>query len=137
MKFLKSLSIILVLSGCSGDEDGDKLEGEMGIWAQDSERVVIVQDNGNVMNSDERYVTYDYSRDTLTVEAKEILPTIYPVITGLTCIEDGATYEITITNGSGLDETYYSSNRACNNTEGMRFLKTSEISSLIPKLFTY
>jgi len=137
MRFVKSLLVVLMLSGCSGDEDGDKLEGEMAIWVKDSERIVIVQDNGNVMNSEDRYVTYDYSRDTLTVEAKQILPTIYPVSTGLTCIEDGTTYEISITNGSGLEERYYSSNRACNNTEDMMFVETSEISSLIPKLFTY
>jgi len=123
-----------------GSSDSDKQldQAEIySIWNEYSERVVFVQDNGNVIESNDRYVTYDYSRDTLTVEAKDALPVIQVVIDGLTCVEDGVTYDITVTSSSGEDKTYYSANKACDAAQELNYVKTEEISSLIPLLFTY
>lgn len=134
MKYIKPLLIVLLLSGCSSSDNADE---DKRIWRDDSERIVIVQDNGNVPNGESRYVTYDYTRDTLTIEAKNILPTISSVSKDLKCDQDATTYKITVTNGSGLEKVYHSNNKACNDTKGMVFVETSEISSLIPNLFNY
>lgn len=134
MKIIKLVSLAFILVACSDDSNNQQ---SVSIWNDDSERIVIVQDKGNTPNSDDRYTTYDYSRDTLTANAKDALPKILSITEPLTCAEDGVTYDVTITSGSGEESTYFSSNMACGDTEGLYFVLVEDIDSLIPLLFNY
>lgn len=138
MKIVKLFWLAIVLLGCNDTSSNNKgATDELFLWNDNAQRIVIVQDNGNTPPSEDRYVTYDYSRDTLTVEAKAFLPTMRLVTDGLSCVEDGTTYEVTVTDSSGLEQTYYSSNKACNDIEDMEFISEADIQHLIPLLFTY
>lgn len=101
------------------------------LWNENSQKIVIIQDNGNVPPGSNRYVTLDYSRDSLTVEAQELLSEIGLVSDGLSCIIDGTSYKVTVTDDSGLDTVHYSNTSACNNFGDTKFLSEADIELLI------
>ena len=123
------------MASCSDNGNGDESqlsEAEIiRIWSDDSERLLIVQDNGNVMDSGERYTTYDYSRDILTKNEKDILVSIETVQDGLSCVNDGVTFEVVVTNGSGQEITYYSDNKACDTSIDVSYIEYEKVESLI------
>lgn len=119
MKILSYLMFVL-LSACSGSSSDDPVPvippvSSNTVWDDSSERLYIVIDNGNVASGDDRYTTYDYSRDTLNANAVTALLNLTTTTDALSCIEDGVSYEVTITDGSGLETVYLSHNSACNN----------------------
>ena len=130
MKLLRMIPLVLLISGCNDDSSSSN---EISIWDESSQRILIVQDNSNVPNTENRFITHDFSLDTLSPEAKDILPQIKTKNTELSCVNDGVTYEVTITDSSGLETEYLSSNRACNNVNAI-FLDTSDLDNLISVL---
>lgn len=104
---------------------------EVSLWKEDSERIVIVQDNGNATV---RYKTYDYSRDTINETARRFMSNIVVIEDGLSCINDGVTYFVTVTDGSGIESHYHSSNAACRDIENSKYLDTEKIANLITLL---
>ena len=130
MKLLKIVPLVLLISGCNDDSSSSN---EASIWDESSQRIVIIQDNGNVPNTENRFLTHDFSLDTLSTEAKEILPEIKTKNNELSCVNDGVTYVVTITDSSGLEKEYLSSNRACSNVSAV-FLDTNDLDELISVL---
>lgn len=134
MKHIFLTIFAMLLIACGGSSSDDKKEDQIAMWDESSQRVQIIQDNGNVFNSNTRYVTYDYSLDSLSIESKENLLAINTISSPLTCIEDGVTYKLIITDETGRETSYLSNNKACNNFEGLYFVDIKDITSLIQKL---
>jgi hypothetical protein len=130
VKFIGMIPLVFLLSGCDDDSSSPS---ETAIWNEYSQRIVIVQDNGNVQNSEDRFISYDYSLDTLSIEAKELLPKINTTSSELSCANDGVTYEVTITDDTGLDRDYLSNNKACNDVVA-EFVDTGDLDDLIQLL---
>jgi len=128
MKKMVFVFLTLALTACGASDPGDL------IWSLSSQRIIIVQDNGNVLHSEERYITYDYSLDSLSANSKNKLSSIRTISTRLTCQEDGTSYKLTITDGSGIGRVYYSNNTACNDTSELYFIETKDITTLIALL---
>lgn len=132
MKGLNMKKVILIFSmllliACGSSDSG------LLIWGLSSQRLVIFQDNGNVPNSEERTKTYDYSRDNLSTKSSNKLSSMRTTSSSLACHNDGTSYRLTITEGSGEENVYYSSNSVCNETTS-DYIKTKDITELIALL---
>jgi len=129
MKKMIFIISIFLLTACGGSSDPGFL-----IWSLSSQRLVIYQHNGNVPSSEERTKTYDYSLDNLPTKSKEKLSSMRTTSNSLACHIDGTSYRVTITESSGVEKIYYSSDSACNNTAEFDFIKTKDIKELITLL---
>ena len=130
MKNIICGALTFLLIACGADSSND----QKAVWGDLSQRVVIVQNNGNVPDPDERYITYDYSLDSLSSDIKNMLQSLTAITSPLTCDEDGITYELTITDEAGINTVYLSNNKACNNIEGLLFIKAEDITLIISQL---
>ncbi len=132
MKVITLFMVLLCLVSCNVEVGlNNNLWGgnsEISLWKADSERIVIVQDNGNATV---RYQTYDYSRDTINESARKFMANLMVTEDGLSCINDGVTYFVTVTDGSGIDSNYHSSNAACGDSKNSSYIDTEKIASLI------
>ena len=134
MRNMLILGISLAIAGCGGDSsESEADDSSVAIWDDSSQRIVIVQEYGYVQNLNDRYTTYDYSLDTLTKEAKDALYKIRTTSSPLSCMADGTTYVVTVTDSEGLESEYLSSNMACNDEEST-YVSSSDISNFIPLL---
>jgi hypothetical protein len=133
MKNIICGALTFLLIACGADSSDDNND-QKAVWSDLSQRVVIVQNNGNVPDPDERYITYDFSLDSLSSENKNMLQSLTAITSPLTCDEDGVTYELTITDETGINTVYLSNNKACNNIEGILFIKVEDIASIISQL---
>ncbi len=134
MKITLILLCALLLAACIEDpETGEmSLEPFDPVWTTTSERIVIVRSHSHEIEG-ARLTVYDHSRDTLTSEAKNALYNLSTTKQNLQCQEDGSTFEITITDGTGEDSIYLSSNRACNDSAGP-FIDAGNLLELIKLL---
>jgi len=133
MKKIICGALTFLLIACGADSSDDNND-QKAVWSDLSQRVVIVQNNGNVPDPDERYITYDFSLDSLSSENKNMLQGLTAITSPLTCDEDGVTYELTITDEAGINTVYLSNNKACNNIEGLLFIKVEDIAAIISQL---
>lgn len=133
MKNIICGALTFLLIACGADSSDDNND-QKAVWSDLSQRVVIVQNNGNVPDPAERYITYDFSLDSLSSENKNMLQSLSAITSPLTCDEDGVTYELTITDEAGINTVYLSNNKACNNIEGLLFIKVEDIASIISQL---
>ena len=117
---------LFVLSGCNGNSTG--------IWSDESQRIQIIKDNGNVPSIENRYVEYDYSLDTLSTDALNKISNIKTTKDNLFCSNDGVTYEIIITDGNGMLTTYVSNNRDCGRENETSFVTVDSVQSIIDSL---
>ncbi|MBL4798735.1 MAG: hypothetical protein JKY50_15050 [Oleispira sp.] len=134
MKHILHTIFAFSLIACGGSSSDDTQKYQVAMWDESSQRVQIIQDNGNVLNPNSRYVTYDFTLDSLSAKSKETLLTIDTISSPLTCAEDAVTYELIITDETGTDTSYLSNNKACNNIEGLHFIDIEEITLLIEKI---
>ena len=134
MSYGKLFPLAFLLAACN---DSSLNESGSIIWDDSSQRIVLVKDNGNTLDSDDRYSTYDFSRDTLTSKAKSALRNISTILEPLYCAEDGVTYDVTITTESGVEKTYYSNNSACGELEGEGYLTIEDMEILTSVLMDY
>ena len=134
MKNIICGALTFLLIACGADSSNDSNDDQKAVWSDLSQRVVIVQNNGNVPDPDERYITYDFSLDSLSSENKNMLQSLTAITSPLTCDEDGVTYELTITDEAGINTVYLSNNKACNNIEGLLFIKAEDIALIISQL---
>jgi len=105
-----ALIALSVLTGCKEAEDGEVVLQEPTVWTTDSERLVIRE------NRNSRYTFYDYSRDTLPANVKTKLYALETTDKDIVCRAGGETYEITITDNSGLERVYASADGRCGDT---------------------
>jgi len=126
--------LTFLLIACGADSSDNSNNDQKAVWSDLSQRVVIVQNNGNVPDPNERYITYDFSLDSLSSENKNMLQSLTPIAAPISCVEDGVTYELTITDEAGLNTVYLSNNKACNDIEGLLFIKLEDITLLISQL---
>tara|TARA_R110001583_G_scaffold124463_1_gene275895 strand:- start:399 stop:812 length:414 start_codon:yes stop_codon:yes gene_type:complete len=135
MKNIICGALTFLLVACGADSTNNVSDDDQqAIWSDVSQRIVIVQDNGNVPDPNERYITYDFSLDSLSTENKNMLQSFTPIASPLSCVEDGVTYELTITDETGINTVYISNNKACNDIEGLLFIKLEDITLLISQL---
>jgi hypothetical protein len=134
MKNIICGALTFLLIACGADSSNDSNDDQTAVWSELSQRVVIVKNNGNVPYPDERYITYDFSLDSLSSENKNMLQSLTAITSPLTCDEDGVTYELTITDEAGINTVYLSNNKACNNIEGLLFIKAEDITLIISQL---
>lgn len=134
MKNIICGALTFLLIACGADSSNDSNDDQTAVWSDLSQRVVIVKINGNVPDPDERYITYDFSLDSLSSENKNMLQSLTAITSPLTCDEDGVTYELTITDEAGINTVYLSNNKACNNIEGLLFIKAEDIALIISQL---
>ncbi len=128
MKKVILILSMLLLTACGSSDSG------LLIWGLSSQRLVIFQDNGNVPSLEGRTRTYDYSLDNLSDKSKNKLYSMRATSSSLACHFDGRLYRITITEDSGLEKNYYSSNSACNDVEKLDYINTKDITDLIALL---
>lgn len=123
-----------VLLGCNGSSN--VTEDDIGtlIWTAQSERILLTRFNGYTVNEEDRYSVYDLSRDTLTAEALEVLDAIKTTVSDLGCSEDQQSFDVVITDGSGMEQTFYSDNRVCNNIEADGFIALEQLNSFVESL---
>lgn len=98
---------LLALIGCKEGADGVVTLAPLpAVWTVDSERLVIRENR-------EGYTFYDFSRDTLPAKVKTALYALETTDQGIVCRAGGETYEVTITDGDGLDRVYASNDGRC------------------------
>ena len=136
---LLSLGLISTLFiGCGPDANkvADEVFEKAKIWTDKSEKIEIVQYNGNVHTTDRRTEIYTNTREKLSSKAEQRLNTTYAWenLQGMTCTEDGVTYSIKVSDNNSKITQYYSANIYCNNTKGKKFIPVVNIEKLIEVL---
>ena len=119
---------ILFFVACAEDEQSEP------IWTDESQRIVITVDNGNVPADASRYQVYDRSLDTLSDTATSMLENMTTTGDDLFCQNDGRTYELSITDESGLETLYGSDNADCGRMEYDGFVEAEWVEDLISEL---
>jgi len=129
--------------GCSApdkeniNDPKDKLSCDIcgnNIWTDKSQKIEIVKNDGNVLSPSKTIISYD--RDILPDRAKQKLEQILIDISNKECLIEDITYDIIITDETGSETEYLSSNNSCNNIKSNNFISTHEIESLLI-LFDY
>jgi len=127
--------LVVFLYGCSSDsKDTESGRISSSLWTEQSERILITRFNGYTPSDQEQSSVFDYSRDTLNSEALTHLRTIKTTTESLECIEDGITYDLVITDGTGIERELFSSNKSCNSVEADGFVATEDIDRFIELL---
>lgn len=126
--------LVCVLSGCSGSNNTDNDDASATLWTEESERIFITRFNGYTPSSEEQSSVFDYSRDTLNSDALTHLRTVKTTTENLECIEDGISYDLIITDGTGIERAFFSSNKSCNGVEADSFIEKEDLDRLIELL---
>jgi hypothetical protein len=122
-----SLSVI-ILFGCNNYSNCEGCGAH--IWDDKSQRIKIIKSGGLLPTTQ----TFDYVRDTLPESANQKLNDIRVNNTNLECWNDAFTYDIVITDESGVDHNYFSNNKACVDVDGKDFVDTLLVEELISLL---
>ena len=123
MKTLTVLCLSLIsLAGCHSDRCQDCSN----IWTDSSQRIIIAKTGGLIPQSQ----TYDYVRDALPASAEDKLEAMRTVRAGTECWNDAFTYELTIVDGNGLEQKYFSDNSDCDGSV-RSYVKTGEVEMLL------
>lgn len=114
----------VLLTGCGSDSKTS------GVWREDSQRLQVDRFNGNTLNMEERYTYFDFGKDDLTVETISHLSSLTTTEANLSCHNDARTYDVVITDSSGIERQYYSSNRQCGRESDGEFIPLAELVAL-------
>lgn len=128
------VACITALLGCNNSNNTAESNTGSLVWAERSERIMLTRFNGHTVDDADRYSVYDFSRDTLTADALEQLKRIKTTTSDLGCSEDEQSYDVVVTDGSGLEQTFYSVNKSCNNTEGDGFIALEQLNNFVESL---
>lgn len=115
---------VLLIAGCGSDS---KLSG---VWGEDSQRFQVDRFNGNTINTEERHTYFDFAKDDLDVEVIRHLSSLSTTYDELSCHNDAITYDVVITDSSGIERQYYSSNRQCGRESDGEFIPLDELVAL-------
>lgn len=132
-----SLAIVVcvtALLGCNSSNNTAESDTGSPVWTEQSEQIVLTRFNGHTVDDADRYSVYDFSRDTLTADALEQLKSIKTTTSDLGCSEDEQSYDVVVTDGSGLEQTFYSANKSCNNIEGDGFIALGQLNNFVESL---
>lgn len=114
----------LLLTGCGSDSKPN------GVWSEDSQRLQVERFNGNTPNTEERYTYFDFAKDDLEVETISHLSSLSTTEDNLSCHNDAQAYDVVVTDSSGIERQYYSSNRQCGRESDGEFIPLDELVAL-------
>jgi hypothetical protein len=114
----------LLLTGCGSDSEPS------GVWSEDSQRLQVERFNGNTPIPEERYTYFDLAKDDLEVETIRHLSSLSTTEDNLMCYSDARTYDVVITDSSGIERQYYSSNRQCGRESDGKFIPLDDLEAL-------
>lgn len=125
-----------VLAGCgSSSSESTTDDATIHIWTEGSQRIVIDRFNGWTPDVADRNTQFDYTKDVLPEEAIDFLSKIMTTTPDEICVADGKSYDVVITDSSGLEQEFYSTNKFCNNskiTNAIDILQLDELVLLLP-----
>ncbi|HFU77716.1 MAG TPA: hypothetical protein ENK68_04360 [Epsilonproteobacteria bacterium] len=135
MKWKTTLSIatlILFMVGC--DNSNMENNTETIVPSSEIKKLQIIQDDGNVFSSTERFTDYSYDFNEIPSEVLEKIDTISTTSENLYCSNDGQTFQINITDNSDIIHTYVSNNRDCGRENETNFISIDDIEEIITLL---
>lgn len=130
LNFITVLLTSLLIS-CGGSSDKTPIQSGSGaIWDSTSQRLVIEVSDPLNQDFTKRAIRYDLARDSLSDATIARLIRINSTQASLSCRNDVASYQVSITNGSGQTTSYLANTNACSDNS-QQYLKESDIKAII------
>ena len=122
--------ITMLLTACGSTND---IFEKKKIWNEKSEKVEIVQYNGQIQSNEHHIEAYAHSKTNLSDATLKKLNTIYAFdnLQGMSCAADAITYRVIVFGQNNSLSQFYSANTYCDNTEGKKFIPVVNVEQLI------